>query len=57
MEQQEGTCALLGEKCCFYINWSGEVTLELKFIKDNMNVLAEIGHQPGLGDYFDLFSC
>lgn len=54
--QQVSTYALLGGECCFYVNKSGKVTQELKIIKDNITLLVEIGHTPGLGNYFDLFS-
>lgn len=53
--QEEGACALLGEECSFYVNESGHVKQELKVIKDNINLLKDIGHNAGLLDHFDIF--
>ena len=46
---------LLGEECCFYVNESGHIKQELKVIKDNVNLLNDIGHTAGFLDHFDLF--
>lgn len=39
-----------------YISQSGKVTQELKVIKGNINLLAEIGYIPKPEDYLDLSS-
>lgn len=55
MAQRRCTWALL-EECYFYVTQSSKITQELKTIKDIINLLAEVEHMPGLGDYFHLFS-
>ena len=51
-----GSCTLLGEECCFYVNKSGKITQELKITKDNIKLLAEVGQAPRTWDIFNLFS-
>lgn len=53
---QGETCTLLGEECCLYVSKSGKITEELKIMKDNIKLLAEIGQAPGTWDIFYPFN-
>lgn len=41
-----GTCTLLKESCCFYINTSGQVVNDLEIIKQNIKIIAQTEPWP-----------
>ena len=60
--QQGGACAIIGEKCCFYVNQTGQVISNLNLLKEKIDIFHQINEAhtfywtdlfPGLGDWFN----
>lgn len=54
--QQGGTCALLGDESCFYVNRLGKVIQQLEILKQSVKTLEQKEHYPIHWDWTDLFS-
>ena len=37
-----GTCAILNETCCFYVNTTGQVEENQKVLKDNIEIIQRV---------------
>lgn len=54
IHQQGGTCSFLGELCSLYVNQSGKIERNNKYIKENIQILPELGI-PRTCDLFTWF--
>lgn len=60
--QQGGAGAIIGEKCCFYVNQAGQVVFNSHLLKERIDIFHQINETqpfywtrlfPGQGDWFN----